>query len=523
MIPKIFHRIWLGSDSIPPQHEFWWQAWQRLYPDYSFHTWTETEFERETGKISLTYDKACDATSYAMKSDILRIAILAEVGGIYIDTDMMPINRFEFSDFEKDILICSSNNAIIGSPKNGQTINYIFDMITKIDIASNMHINVVNLTGPVFIHYILSDRDIEYADQKLFYPYHHDESLSKIFTLDLDNTYAAHVWHGSWYNEFFSHQKIFNLFSHGNIYEMKEAMEISKYQKIKSMIADQINMTENIRNNVLQFIHSTHLINALNFSEENFIVFSPFKICQHLNDIKSEITAWSIGTGNGHVNNPLRAAIAHFDIATIFVEPSPYLKEKIEDTFKRNSNIKVIDKAFFPSSSKITMRIFNRQKQPHPQLPDWVENLSHTAISGINAQAVIPYYNMTAEDFEKLGIDKCFENAEVDTIDAKTLFEMNNNITPDIVSIEVNCLEGMILSDIFQNGIRPKMLVIINTGISGDMSEYLEHINYKIISHKNNFNIAVSFEYMKEYCNYLFLEFGIRSIYDLCVKSLVPN
>lgn len=523
MIPKTFHRIWLGDASIPPQHEFWWQAWQRLYPDYEFKTWTESEFERETGRISLAYAKAAAATSFAMKSDILRIAILAEIGGIYIDTDMMPINRFEFSEFEEDILICISNNAIIGSPKNGQNIEHIFEAIMETDISNNAYLNVVNLTGPIFIESTLRNRNIKYVDQSLFYPYHHDESLSKIFTIDLDNTYAAHVWHGSWYGELITHQKIFNLFSHGNIYEMKDALGSERYSKIKNLIETQIKITESARSNILHSIHSTHLINALNFTEENHIVLSPFKACLHLNEIQNNITAWSIGTGNGHINNPLRSAIAHFDINTVFIEPSPYLKEKIENNFKRNSNIKVIGKAFFPSASNIKMLISNIHKAHHQQIPEWVDNLSHIAIPGINHQTIIENFYDTTGESHQFDIEKLLDELTVDTIDAKALFEENDRNHPDLVSIEVNYLEGMILSDILQYGIRPKMLIIINTGISEDMRDYLEYANYKVVSEKNNFITAVSFEYMKEYCNYLFMEFGIRSIYDHCIKSLIPN
>lgn len=89
MIPRFIHRIWLGSD-IPPEFDDYWQRWRELFPDHELRTWLERDL-RDLGMPDHTW-AGC---TYAEQSDIARLRVVNELGGIYADCDVEPLVRFD--------------------------------------------------------------------------------------------------------------------------------------------------------------------------------------------------------------------------------------------------------------------------------------------------------------------------------------------------------------------------------------------------------------------------------------------
>ena len=59
------------------------------YPDFEIKIWGEKDFNPKTVPYT---SRALDAQKWAFISDYLRVKILHEEGGVYLDTDMVPIN-----------------------------------------------------------------------------------------------------------------------------------------------------------------------------------------------------------------------------------------------------------------------------------------------------------------------------------------------------------------------------------------------------------------------------------------------
>jgi hypothetical protein len=94
-IPRIIHRIWLADDSpIPPSYEAYWNSWRMKHPGWSMVTWTSSNLV-EFIRLLPNRDLLLHAESFAELSDVARVDILLEFGGLYVDTDFECLRSFE--------------------------------------------------------------------------------------------------------------------------------------------------------------------------------------------------------------------------------------------------------------------------------------------------------------------------------------------------------------------------------------------------------------------------------------------
>lgn len=94
MTPKIIHFVWLGGAPKPPVVEHCIASWRRFCPDWEIREWGD-DFALKVGN---RYVKEAYAhRKWAFVADWLRLYVLHEHGGVYLDTDMelmKPIDRF---------------------------------------------------------------------------------------------------------------------------------------------------------------------------------------------------------------------------------------------------------------------------------------------------------------------------------------------------------------------------------------------------------------------------------------------
>jgi len=89
VIPKVIHRIWLGS-SLPAAAAELGGHWERLFPDYRLELWTDERLLR-LGMPRRWFA----ARTYAERSDVARYLLLDRFGGVYADCDVEPLARFD--------------------------------------------------------------------------------------------------------------------------------------------------------------------------------------------------------------------------------------------------------------------------------------------------------------------------------------------------------------------------------------------------------------------------------------------
>lgn len=83
-IPKIIHQIWVGPNTPPEHFKKWQESILMLHPDWEYKLWTD----KDVAQLKMINQRHYDAeTNYGAKADILRLELLNQFGGAYIDID----------------------------------------------------------------------------------------------------------------------------------------------------------------------------------------------------------------------------------------------------------------------------------------------------------------------------------------------------------------------------------------------------------------------------------------------------
>lgn len=121
MIPKIIHYCWFGGKPKPALVNHYIETWKHYCPDYTFMEWNESNFNIQQNAYC---KEAYEAEKWAFVSDYVRVKVLYDYGGIYMDTDVELVQSIDallnyeiFMGFENDKMV--SIGTIGSNPHNG--------------------------------------------------------------------------------------------------------------------------------------------------------------------------------------------------------------------------------------------------------------------------------------------------------------------------------------------------------------------------------------------------------------------
>lgn len=85
MIPKIIHYCWFGRGEKPELAKKCIASWRRYCPDFEIREWNEDNCDY----LAMPFmAEAYAAKKYAFVSDVMRLIVLEQHGGVYFDTDV---------------------------------------------------------------------------------------------------------------------------------------------------------------------------------------------------------------------------------------------------------------------------------------------------------------------------------------------------------------------------------------------------------------------------------------------------
>ena len=129
MIPKKIHYCWFGKNKKNEIIEKCIQSWKIHCPDWEIIEWNEDNFD----VTSIQYMKeAYECKKYAFVSDVARLLIVYQSGGIYLDTDVELLDNIEFLlDNEAFYFFESERNIAtglgFGAEKNHKSVNQLLN------------------------------------------------------------------------------------------------------------------------------------------------------------------------------------------------------------------------------------------------------------------------------------------------------------------------------------------------------------------------------------------------------------
>lgn len=111
MIPKIIHYCWFGQGEKPELAKKCIASWQKFCPDFAIREWNEDNCDY----LAMPFmAEAYAAKKYAFVSDVMRLLVLEQYGGVYFDTDVEVVRDISplmddegFIGFENDQYVAS--------------------------------------------------------------------------------------------------------------------------------------------------------------------------------------------------------------------------------------------------------------------------------------------------------------------------------------------------------------------------------------------------------------------------------
>jgi mannosyltransferase OCH1-like enzyme len=139
MIPRIIHYCWFGDGEKTRELECI-ESWKKHCPDWQFVEWNETNFNVNDFEYTKNaYRERC----WTKVANFVRFWALYNYGGIYLDTDVMVLNRLtdllknecffgleynkKYPFYENDFKATLFGTAIIGCVEKHETIGRILE------------------------------------------------------------------------------------------------------------------------------------------------------------------------------------------------------------------------------------------------------------------------------------------------------------------------------------------------------------------------------------------------------------
>jgi glycosyltransferase involved in cell wall biosynthesis len=216
-IPKIIHYVYI-SDVINDDAKRCIESWKKTNPDYLILKWDDSFF-----KNNKFVQEAVKTKKFAFAADYIRLWVLYNFGGIYLDSDCMLYQSFDkylnekiiFSFEDDDIMI---SMVCIGTPFHNKYIKKILDWFDSINfsdlytdnseyiietkfgkISWGRGYNLTKVGSKILMPHVLSG-DIKVYPNEYFCGGHYTEKGKQHYKVT-ENTVCEHLFAGSWLKE----------------------------------------------------------------------------------------------------------------------------------------------------------------------------------------------------------------------------------------------------------------------------------------------------------------------------------
>jgi len=200
LIPRIFHQVWINDSSpeLPDEYRRYRDRWLELHPGWEYRLWNRDNLDF----VQRRADLMSQCAHYAQMADVLRLEVLFQHGGVYLDTDFEPLRPIDaIVGGDAGHVFCSEDGAhistgLIGARPRSPLIARLLDALPK--RLGGQPVNVE--TGPSFVtRQLLAegfDADVRVAPSRWFYPYGWDEPHRA--GESFPEAFAVHRWAHSW-------------------------------------------------------------------------------------------------------------------------------------------------------------------------------------------------------------------------------------------------------------------------------------------------------------------------------------
>jgi len=134
---KIIHQIWLGDNELPERERNFILNMKLVNPSFEHRLWYDGNLPELEGELGKVYKHFRDAECWAFAADVMRLFLVYEYGGLYVDVDFEPLRYIEdwclesrcglfYHGDEEDYTI---SNGLFGLQKGHPLAKHIIDSV----------------------------------------------------------------------------------------------------------------------------------------------------------------------------------------------------------------------------------------------------------------------------------------------------------------------------------------------------------------------------------------------------------
>jgi mannosyltransferase OCH1-like enzyme len=192
----ILHQVWVGGP-MPEQHRRWAADLQAMNPDAEYVLWGDRDLDwlQNRDLYDAAEELVPDHNVGQFRADLARFEILARFGGIYLDTDVQPVQPLDgllgpaaWAGWEREGQWVGSS--VLGGDAGAPFWTVVLGRLRE-SVATQRE--YLEKTGPRFLTRVHRDTEgLHVYPQRYFYPY----DCQQLDGADgvYEGSYVAHHW-----------------------------------------------------------------------------------------------------------------------------------------------------------------------------------------------------------------------------------------------------------------------------------------------------------------------------------------
>jgi len=231
---KIINQIWVGPYEMPDREKFFVKQVKEKNPDFTHILWTNENLPELPSIIEKKCEYFSGQENYALVADVLRIFLIREYGGIYMDVDWnchKGFNDLNLENYNGFIVYhneCTTGNEIFGSKSKTGFIEFMYQKLLLSNISDShmpywfndeirKYYNIPNTWN----RENFTPEEFEKLNQKWLEAMKNDNVLALRKWGEFENKYLTHFFLYSWEPKHKQYFKEGNVNYQDNLYGVK--------------------------------------------------------------------------------------------------------------------------------------------------------------------------------------------------------------------------------------------------------------------------------------------------------------